>query len=30
SFSRYTLNKNKLKAKLPPMSVVLLTLRADS
>lgn len=30
SFSQYTLNKNKLKVKLPPMSVVLLTLRADS
>lgn len=30
SFRQYTLSKNKLKVKLPPMSVVLLTLRADS
>lgn len=30
SFRQYTLSKNKLKVKLPPMSVVLLTLRAYS
>ncbi len=30
AFRQYTLSKNKLKVKLPPMSVVLLTLHADS